>query len=405
LSGDDPKFRRSGLSCNFVARRLVQLRPGEQPVLALERSRESGHCPPVFKAASVGRIMIFASDNWAGAHPRVAASIAASGAGFATAYGASDLDRKIADKFNDIFEREVAIFFVGTGTAANALSLTLANKPGGVGFYHREAHAIEDECGAPEYFTGGARLCQVDGALGRIDPARLEEAIARYPAEFVHAGRPMAVSITQSTEIGTVYSLDEIDAIAKICREESLPLHMDGARFANALVSLGATPAEMTWKRGIDTLSFGGTKNGCWCAEAIVLFDTKKAGEMAFIHKRAAQLFSKSRFIAAQFDAYFADGLWLETARHSNSLAARLAGHVRASGKMRLAWEPQANEVFAVLSSKEQDRLTKKGVVFHTWHTPHDQAGKLAEDETICRFVTSFATTADEVDAFGELIA
>ena len=165
--------------------------------------------------------------------------------------------------------------------------------------------------------------------LGRIDPASLERAIAHYPAEFVHSGRPIAVSITQSTEIGTVYGLDEIDAISAICRKAGLPLHMDGARFANALVSLDATPAEMTWKRGVDMLSFGGTKNGCWCAEAIVLFDPAQAAEMAFIRKRAAQLYSKSRFIAAQFDAYFEDGLWLETARHANSLAARLAGHIR----------------------------------------------------------------------------
>jgi threonine aldolase len=349
--------------------------------------------------------MIFASDNWAGAHPKINASIAAHSGGFATAYGASELDKKVCEKFNEVFEREVAVFFVGTGTAANSLSLTLANKPGGVGFYHHGAHAIEDEAGAPEFFTGGARLCKVEGKLGRIDPANLKQAIDRYPAEFIHAGRPMAVSITQSTEIGTVYGLDDIAAISRICRAEGLPLHMDGARFANALVSLGITPAEMTWKAGIDTLSFGGTKNGCWCAEAIVLFDKEKAFEMAFIHKRAAQLFSKSRFIAAQFAAYFEDGLWLENARHANTLSARLAGHIRASKAIRLAWEPEANEVFAIISKAQQERLTGNGAVFFTWHPPHDLEGALAEDEDICRFVTSFATTTEQVDQFGGLIA
>ena len=348
--------------------------------------------------------MIFASDNWAGAHPKVTAALATHGAGFATAYGNGELDKAIYAKFNEIFERDVAVFFVGTGTAANSLALTLASKPGGVGFYHREAHAIEDECGAPEYFTGGTRLCPVDGALGRMDPAKLERAIAHYPAEVLHSGRPVAVSITQSTEIGTVYSLDHIDAISTIARKAGLPLHMDGARFANALVSLGTTPAEMTWKRGVDTLSFGGTKNGCWCAEAIVLFDLSKAAEMAFIHKRAAQLYSKARFISAQFHAYFDDGLWLETARHANSLAARLAGHIRASMKIRLAWAPAANEVFAVMTAGERDRLLKTGAVFFDWHTPHDGAGELAPGEIICRFVTSFATTANDVDALGELI-
>ena len=143
--------------------------------------------------------MIFASDNWAGAHPKVTAALAAHGGGFATAYGNGELDKAIYAKFNEIFERDVAVFFVGTGTAANSLALTLASKPGGVGFYHREAHAIEDECGAPEYFTGGTRLCPVDGALGRMDPAKLERAIAHYPAEVLHSGRPVAVSITQSS--------------------------------------------------------------------------------------------------------------------------------------------------------------------------------------------------------------
>jgi threonine aldolase len=338
--------------------------------------------------------MIFASDNWAGAHPKVAASLAAHSTGFASAYGSSDLDKEVIEKFSEVFEREVAVFFVGTGTAANALSLTLANKPGGVGFYHSEAHAVMDEGGAPEYLTGGARL----------DSKMLEQAIARYPAEFIHAGRPMAVSITQSTEIGTVYSLDDIAAISKICREQGLPLHMDGARFANALVALGATPAEMTWKSGIDTLSFGGTKNGCWCAEAIVLFDKRQAAEMAFIHKRAAQLFSKSRFIAAQFAAYFEDGLWLETARHANGMAARLAGHIRASKKARLAWEPQANEVFAVMTKNASETLTAAGAVFFGWHTPADLTGAIGDNEAIHRFVTSYATTADDVDAFGKVI-
>jgi threonine aldolase len=348
--------------------------------------------------------MIFASDNWAGAHPKINAAIASHSAGFARAYGNSDLDREVTEKFSKVFEREVAVFFVSTGTAANSLSLALANKPGGVGFYHGEAHAIMDEGGAPEYLTGGGRLCPVRGSLGRMDAKGLEQAIGRYPAQFIHAGRPMSVSITQATEIGTVYSPDQIAAISKVAKKAGLPLHMDGARFANALVALDAKPADMTWKRGIDTLSFGGTKNGCWCAEAIVLFDKDKAPEMAFLHKRAAQLFSKSRFVAAQFLAYFEGDLWLENARHSNSLAKRLAGHIRASKTTRLAWQPQANEVFAVISAKEQKRLTKKGVVFHTWVTPQDFAGKLAAGEDICRFVTSFATTVEDVDALGELL-
>ena len=269
--------------------------------------------------------MFFASDNWAGAHPRIMESLAVNAEGFAAAYGNSPLDKAVAERFNEIFEREVAVFFVATGTAANSLAMASLARPGGVVLAHREAHMIEDESGAPEYLTGGARVKPVDGRLGKMDINRLEEAIRQPASRFPHGGQAMAVSITQSTESGTVYALDEIEAIAARAHDHGLPLHMDGARFANALVSLDATPAEMTWKRGVDLLSFGGTKNGCWCAEAVVFMDPKAAREFPFLRMRAGQLFSKSRFVAAQFDAYLKDGLWLDTARHSNAMAARLS--------------------------------------------------------------------------------
>ncbi|PBB69812.1 low specificity L-threonine aldolase [Mesorhizobium sp. WSM4312] len=349
--------------------------------------------------------MFFASDNWAGAHPNIVAGLSAAAGGFATAYGDGALDRAVYQRFNEIFEREVAVFFVATGTAANALSLTTFNKPGGISFAHRESHAIEDECGAPEHFSGGARLHAVGGALGKIDAHNLERTIGRFAPEIVHWGRPMAVSITQSTEVGTIYGLNEIETISAIAKRHSVPLHMDGARFANALVALDTTPAEMTWKRGVDILSFGGTKNGCWCAEAIVLFDLDRARELAFLRKRAAQLFSKSRFVAAQFEAYFKDGLWLDTARHANAMAARLAAAIEDSAHAKLAWLPQANEVFAVIKKTEAERLQAAGAVFYDWHKPHGFDGHIGEEELLYRFVTSFATSAEEVDRFGQLIA
>ena len=349
--------------------------------------------------------MFFASDNWAGAHPAIAAALTASASGFAAAYGNSDLDKLVAERFNQIFEREVEVFFVATGTAANSLGMASVSRPGGVVLAHREAHMIEDESGAPEYLTGGARVKPVEGALGKIDPARLEEAILHPATRFPHGGQAMAVSVTQSTESGTVYSLDEIETIGAVARRHGLPFHMDGARFANAMVSLDTTPAEMTWKRGVDILSFGGTKNGCWCAEAIVLFDLDRARELAFLRKRAAQLFSKSRFISAQFEAYFRDELWLGTARHANAMAARLAAAIEDSGKARLAWLPQANEVFAILKRQEAERLQAKGAAFYDWHKPHGFDGHVSEDEGLYRFVTSFATTAEEVDRFGALIS
>lgn len=344
--------------------------------------------------------MIFSSDNWAGAHPKIAESLVRHADGFASAYGSSDLDKQVYATFSELFEREVAVFFVATGTAANSLAMTACNRPGGVAFAHSEAHMLADECGAPEYFSGGGRLCPVAGELGRIAPDALENAIDRYPAQFVHSGQPMAVSITQASEIGTVYSLDQIDAIAEICKARGLPLHMDGARFANALVALDTTPAEMTWKRGVDLVSFGGTKNGCWCAEALVVLDPAKAGDVPFLRKRAAQLFSKSRFIAAQFDAYFADGLWLDMARHANAKAAALAEALRASNRVRLAWEPDANEVFAIMSVSRMNELHAKGAKFHPWAKPASFDSAIDKGETICRFVTSFATTQDQIDEF-----
>ncbi|MBD0414406.1 threonine aldolase family protein [Oryzicola mucosus] len=349
--------------------------------------------------------MFFASDNWAGAHPLIAEKLGKNASGFSAGYGSGDLDKQVYRTFSEIFEREVAVFFVATGTAANALSLSSVNRPGGVTFCHRGAHIVEDECGAPEFFTGGARLCPVDGPLGRMEPALLRQAIARYPAEFVHSGQPMAISITQATEMGTLFSLDDIETISAIASENGLPLHMDGARFANALVALDTTPAEMTWKRGVDILSFGGTKNGCWCAEAVVLFDLDKAKEFAFLRKRAGQLFSKSRFISAQFDAYFEGGLWLETARHANAMATKLADAIGTSGSARLGWEPQANEVFPILKKSDVERLKAEGAVFYDWHAPVDFDGEIASDETLCRLVTSFATTDEDVERFAATLA
>ncbi|NKL78211.1 threonine aldolase family protein [Rhizobium leguminosarum] len=349
--------------------------------------------------------MFFASDNWAGAHKSIAERLLTESTGFAAAYGAGDLDRKVEARFSEIFEREVSIFFVATGTAANSLALASVQRPGGITFCHSGAHVIEDECGAPEFFSGSARLVAVDGEAGKIDPAKLSAKIASFPEDAVRHGRASAVTISQTTEIGTVYSLPEIGEIAAISRKRNLPLHMDGARFANALVALGASPAEMTWKRGVDMLSFGGTKNGCWCAEAIVFFNPDQAREMPFIRKRAAQLFSKSRFIAAQFDAYFEDGLWLDLARHSNGMADRLRAGIGTSNSARLAWPTASNEVFAVVSKSAAKTAEEKGAKFYEWPVPAAMPELVSESETLIRLVTSFATTEADVDGFLKCLA
>lgn len=348
--------------------------------------------------------MIFASDNWAGVHPTIARHLSDQAGGFSPAYGSSELDRKVESAFNQLFEREVAVFFVGTGTAANSLALAAVNRPGGVTFCQREAHMIEDECGAPEFFTHGARLVPVDGENGKIDVQNLESEIARFPTDFVHAGQPMAISITQASEIGTVYQVEEIAAISAIARSQGLPLHMDGARFANALVALDLTPAEMTWKAGVDIVSFGATKNGCWCAEALVFTDPKMAKDLPFIRKRAAQLFSKTRFIASQFDAYLTDNLWLDMARHANAMANRLQLGISQANNARLGWHTDSNEVFCILQQSLAEQLKQKGAVFHQWNSPRSKVNLVANDEVLIRLVTSFATEIDQVDQFIDLL-
>ncbi|MCM2475935.1 low specificity L-threonine aldolase [Rhizobium sp. CG5] len=344
--------------------------------------------------------MFFSSDNWAGAHPLIAESLVKEASGYAAAYGTSDLDKRIEARFNEIFQREVAVYFVGTGTAANSLALASIAKPGGVTFCHSEAHVTADECGAPEFLTGACRLFTVEGPNGKLEPEGLKAAIGRFPPGAVHQGRPMAVTLTQATESGTVYSLAEIEAIGAVARDANLPLHMDGARFANAIVALQTTAADMTWKRGVDILSFGGTKNGCWCAEAIIFMKPEMATEMPFIRKRSAQLFSKTRFISAQLEAYLEGGLWLDLARHANDMADRLRSGIRAAGKSRLAWDTQSNEVFAVLTKDAAAEAQEKGAKFYEWPVPRETPDLLDENETLIRLVTSFATTPDEVDRF-----
>ena len=345
--------------------------------------------------------MYFASDNWAGAHPKIAERLSAEAGGFAASYGTSALDRKVEQTFNEIFEREVAVFFVSTGTAANSLALASVGRPGGVIFCHDSAHVYCDECGAPGFFSSAARLHPVDGKDGKIHPVSLERGIRSVPPQFIHAGQPMAVTITQSTESGTLYSLEEIARIAKIAHAHDVPLHMDGARIANALTATNTSIAEMTWKQGVDILSFGATKNGCWCAEAIVFMNPDQAKQLPFIRKQSAQLFSKTRFVAAQFEAYFEDNLWLELAAHANRMADRLRAGIDASSNARQAWETGAHEIFAVVKRDATAKLRAEGAQFYDWHEIpdflHDEMG---EDEVLVRLVTAFATEPESVDRF-----
>ena len=344
--------------------------------------------------------MIFSSDNWTGASSRVAEALLVAAGGHAPAYGADPLTQEVTAALSRFFEREVAAFFVATGTAANALALAHVSRPGGVVFCHSHAHIAADEAGAPEFLTGGARLAGVEGAGGKLMPEALGATIARYPAEFVFHGQPMAVSISQLTEAGTAYAPDEIAALAAVAHEAGLPLHMDGARFANAVAGLGCRAADITWRAGVDMLSLGATKNGCFAAEAVVFFDPEKAKGFEFQRKRAGHVFSKGRFVAAQFAAWLADDHWLELARHANAAARALAEGIERSQSARLALAPAGNEVFAYLAGETHRRLQSAGARYYDWPAAALGVAEPGAEDVLVRLVTSFRTEDAEIEQF-----
>lgn len=339
--------------------------------------------------------MQFASDNWAGAHPKIMAALARANDGAVASYGGDALTKRVEARFSEIFERDVAVFFVATGGAANSLALSQVTPSWGMILCHQESHIQMDECGAPEFFTGGAKLLPLEGFAAKLSPETIRAALAEFPERAPHGMPASAISITQASECGAIYSVDEVTAISRLAREKSLALHMDGARFANALAALDCTPAEITWKAGVDVLSFGGTKNGCLIAEAVVFFDPAQAKNFIFRRKRAAQLLSKMRYLSAQFDAYLEGDLWLDMARHANAMARRLSDGIDAIDGCKVWYPTQANAVFASFTPVIEARLIAAGAVFYPWVTPGDPA-KGAMRRLLC----SFATRADEIEEF-----
>ena len=332
-------------------------------------------------------INTFTSDNISSACPEVMEALAKANEANSPSYGEDPWTHDLAARLGEIFETPVTVFPVTTGTAANALALSTLTPAFGKIFCHELAHINTDECGAPELFTGGAKLIDMPGANGRITAQALEETI--YGAGNVHHAQPASVSITQACESGTVYSIEEIEAIAAVAHSHNLSMHMDGARFANALATLGVTPAQMTWQAGIDVLSFGGTKNGCLAAEAVVFFKPELVGDFPFLQKRAGQLLSKSRFISSQFAGYLADDVWMRNARQANAMAQRLSKGLADLPGLELAYPTQSNEVFVVMPAALIDRLSATGLAIND----EELDGKAV------RFVAAWNTTESEVDA------
>jgi threonine aldolase len=335
--------------------------------------------------------MNFCSDNVAGMAPEILAAIGRANAGAASSYGADPFTARVEARLSEIFERRVHAFPVVTGTAANALALSVLTPPYGAVYCHPEAHVMVDECGAPEFYSGGAKLVPIAGAHGKLAADDVAAVLANGRAGDVHHVQPAAISLTQATECGTAYRAEEVAAIAEVARRHQVKLHMDGARFANALRHMNASPADITWKAGVDVLSFGATKNGAMAAEAVVFFDEELARSFAYRRKRAGHLISKMRFVSAQLDAYLAEDLWLRLAAHANDQAAALVAGLQAIPGVALLHPVEANEIFIRLPLAVVAGLRAAGFDFYDW--PGAAPGTI-------RLVTSFATRAEDVAKF-----
>jgi len=333
--------------------------------------------------------MNFLSDTTAPAHPALIEAIARANEGFAPSYGADAISARVEARLKELFETDLKVVFAVSGTAANALALSVLCPSDAMVLCHDEAHIHRDERGAPEFFTGGAKLLPLPGAHGKIDRSGLGDALNQWPADFVHAPPPAVLSLSQLNESGCAYTLEEVGRLTGPARAAGLRIHMDGARFASALAGLGCSPAELTWKSGVDVLCLGATKTGALAAEAVILFPsvTDRFARLQARQKRAGHMAPKMRYIAAQLDAWLENGLWLELAGHANRAAKRLADGLMQIEGMSLAHPVDGNEVFARLDPPVAGRLQAAGAGFYAW--PDGSA----------RFVASWCTTDTEIDA------
>ena len=339
--------------------------------------------------------MHFASDNTAPVHPAILKALTDVNMGPAMPYGADEVTVRAAEALRATFEApDAAVFFVTTGTAANALALSALVSPYGGVLAHQEGHINTDECAAPEFFTGGAKIIPLPGDGGRLTPDAVKAALAHF-VHGPHQVKPQALSMSNATEAGCVYHPAAVRSLCAVAKEAGLKVHLDGARLANALVHAGCTPAEMTWRAGVDVLCLGATKNGAMMAEAVIFFDPALAADFDYRRKRAGQMLSKARYVSAQFLAWLQDDLWLRLARHANDMAQAIAEGIDAFSEVRLVHAVEGNEVFLDVPAGLCDALREEGAVFYDWGA----AGE-GHDRRIIRLVTSWATRLEEVKAF-----
>lgn len=333
----------------------------------------------------------FTSDNRAPVAPQIMAAIVKANEGRMASYGGDAITAGLQSCFAQIFETDLRIFPVVTGTAANALALAMLTPPWGTIFCHQDAHIANDECGAPEFFTSGSKLQLIQGPHGRLHTDEFVRFLNDIQPGDQHQTQPAVLSLTQVTEAGTVYRPEDIASLSAVARRHGLYVHMDGARFANAVVSQNCSPADMTWRAGVDVLSFGATKNGALAAEAVVFFNPALAENFLYRRKRSGHLVSKMRFLSAQLEAYLENGLWLELAAKANQAARRLAEGLDALAPVEILHPVEANEIFARIPPPMIRALRERGFGFHVW-------GR--EDEGIIRLVCAFDTKPEEVEQF-----
>jgi threonine aldolase len=344
--------------------------------------------------------MNFASDNTAGVAPEIMAALAQANEGFTLGYGNDAWTKRAEQRIAEVFKRDVGVSLVTTGTACNALAIAHVTPSWGAVLCHADAHINTDECGAPEFFGDGVKLIGLPGDDGKISAEVLKAALEKPQWGAPHHVLPSVLSLSQATEAGTIYQPSEIRALADIAHKHGLAVHMDGARLGNALARMNAPPDEATWKAGVDVLSFGATKGGAMGAEAIIFFDPKRSAGFDRRRKRGGHLLSKHRFVAAQMNAYLTDDLWLRLARHANAMADRLSDCLTAAA-MTPVWPVEANEVFVLSPRAACDRLKTKGAAFYERRAENLPKSVIVRpDSILVRLVTSFATTADDVDEF-----
>ncbi|MDB6146489.1 MAG: L-threonine aldolase [Spartobacteria bacterium] len=329
----------------------------------------------------------FASDNTAGICPEAYAAITEANSGGAAAYGEDGWTLRVCERVREIFETDCEVYLVLNGTAANALALAQLCQSFHSIVCHKFSHLQTDECGAPEFFSNGSKLLTVGGENGKI---ALGEAVATFAEQHeLHSHKPRAISVTQATEMGTLYTADEIAKVCHFARTRSMSVHMDGARFANAIAALGCAPKEITWKIGVDVLCFGGTKNGLAAGELIVFFNRARAVEFDYRTKQAGQLASKMRFLAAPWLALLTDDVWLRNARHANDAARKLAERLQSETKLEPLFPVESNAVFLRLSNRFVQDIQARGWNFYKFIEPD-----------IYRLMCSWSSTEDEIDQF-----